>query len=199
MPNESNSQNTSSLQRELVLSALLCLLIVGCRWGIEIPNFKPVMAVAMLAGFVFSRRWLGVATVVAGMLLSDLLLGFYEWQVNVTVYVALVCPLFCGLLMKRWKNQPIKVSTGVLGFAGLSALFFYVTTTLSLWLFFDWYPSTLSGLMTAFAMGLPFLKWTLMGNVFFSVTLFGLVGLASWATRRQLANRGVQPAPIKAG
>ena len=171
--NQPQQSPGSTLLHETILACCLVLLIVGCRWAIDTPNFKPVMAVTLFAGFLFSRRWMGIVTLAAGMLISDTLLGFYEWHVQVTVYFALLFPLVLGLIMKRWKGDSMKLPTGVLGFAGLSAVNFYVLTTIAVWGWSDWYPQTISGLASAFAMGLPFLKWTLAGNLFFSVMLFG--------------------------
>jgi len=187
-------QWNTTLASELIFAAGLALLIIASRWGIDVPNFKPVMAVALLAGFFFKRRWVGALAVVGGMLASDALLGFYQLPVTLTVYAALLSPLLAGIIIKRFSDHPLKMASGVLGFAGLSAVNFYVCTTLAVWYFTPWYPTTLDGLGTAFVLGLPFLKWTMLGNVTFSIILFALAaGVESLTCKR--SDLAIAPRP----
>ncbi|MDG2013848.1 MAG: hypothetical protein P8J33_10100, partial [Pirellulaceae bacterium] len=161
------------------IAAGIVMLIVASRLTIDLPNFKPVMAIAMFAGFLLHRQMLGIGAMVLGMLMADSLIGFYEWQVALVVYAALLLPIFGGLMLRRWKDESLKCATGVLGFAGLAAVNFYVLTTLAVWYFTNWYPTTWEGLGAAFIMGLPFLKWTLLGNTVYSALLFGGLALAA--------------------
>ena len=179
--NSNQSRNVRSLRAEVLLAVFLVLAIAISRWTIDLPNFKPVMAIAMFAGFLFHRPALAFATIFAGLLVSDALIGFYDIRVSMVVYLALLCPVVAGFFVNRWKHNSSKASLGVLGFAGLAAVNFYVLTTLAVWICFDWYPSSFAGLATAFAMGLPFFKWTLMSNIVFCTLLFGSVALVNRA------------------
>ena len=172
------AQPNRSLAIECLIAAGVVILILASRLTIDLPNFKPVMAIAMFAGFLLHRQILGIGAMVTGMLMADSLIGFYEWRVALVVYAALLLPILGGLLLRRWKDDALKCATGVLGFAGLAAVNFYVLTTLAVWYFTNWYPTTWEGLGTAFIMGLPFLKWTLLGNTVYSVLLFGGLALA---------------------
>ncbi len=195
MKNAPTKSAKPQLYRELAIALCLILAVVASRMWIDVPNFKPVMAIALLAGFLFSRRWLGFVTTMAGMLVSDLLIGFYDIRVLLVVYIALVCPLLGGMFMHRWKNQPGRLAGSVVGFGALSALNFYILTTLSVWLCFTWYPPNVAGLGAAFAMGLPFFKWTLFANIVFSTLLFG--GLMA-ARATPLPARRKRPVPFPA-
>ena len=89
----------------------------------------------------------------------------------------MLLPMFAGGVLRRWEEYSPKFLAGVVGFAGLSAVLFYVSTTIAVWLCYPWYGFNAEGLFMAFAYGLPFFKWTLAGNVLFSVLLFGAVAL----------------------
>jgi hypothetical protein len=162
-----------SLFGEIFLAAALAALIVVCRVTIDVPNFQPVMAVAMLSGFLFRRQLAGLLATTAGMLLSDALIGFYDWRLTIVVYAALLLPMLGGRILRRWRTESLRMAAGILGFSGLAAVNFYLATNTAVWLCGGWYPFTLTGLGTALLMGLPFLKWTLSGNLLFAVILFG--------------------------
>lgn len=186
-----------SLRFEIVLAIVLFSLILFSRILIDVPNFKPVMAVAMLAGFLFHRKSLGLATVGMGMLASDCLIGFYDWRVSLVVYAALLLPILAGLSLRGCQDRIAKMFAGVIGFAGLSAILFYVSTTIAVWAFYPWYGKDVSGLLTAFAYGLPFFKWTVAGNVLFSLLLFGMAGLSRSVMDAVSARRAKQLVPVK--
>ena len=178
MKRKSINEGTAArpLSQEFLLAAFIILVIAVSRLMIDLPNFKPVMAIALFSGFLFQRQAIGFFSITVGMLVSDTLVGFYEWQLAMVVYAALLTPMIGGWVLRRWNDDGYKFATGVLGFSGLAAINFYVLTTLAVWGFTSWYPTTWAGLASAFAMGLPFLKWTLLGNSVFAAALFG-----SWA------------------
>jgi len=72
--------------------------------------------------------------------------------------------------------SPARVVTASL-FA--SAVFFFVSN-FSTWAETTLYPKTAAGLMACYVAGLPFLKNTVMGDLFFSTVLFGTY---EWAMR----------------
>ncbi len=175
-----------STTTQLLLATLFVSMIVFCRFWIDVPNFQPVMAIALFVGFLFANRWIAGGTIVAGMLISDLAIGFYDWRLALTVYIALVAPVLLGKLLGKYRQQHLKLATGVIGFAGLSAVSFYLCTNLCVWSCSQWYPQTLSGLGSCLLMGLPFLKWTLASNLVFSTGLFATAGVMSLANSEKL-------------
>lgn len=176
-----DSKSPRPLFQECLLAASIILAIVASRLVIDLPNFKPVMAIALFSGFLFQRQALAAFAIAFGMLAADSLVGFYEWQLAIVVYAALLTPILGGWILRRRNNHGYKFATGVLGLSSLAAINFYVLTTLAVWGFTSWYPTTWVGLGSAFAMGLPFLKWTLLGNTVFSAVLFG-----GWALTQQI-------------
>ncbi len=168
-----------SLKAEIATALGLAGLIVVSRWTIDLPNFQPVMAIAMLAGFLFQRQWLGWASLLAGMLFADSLLGFYDIRLSSIVYLALMLPLLGGLLLRRWQDRPWRFMAGMFGVTSLAAASFYAMTNVAVWWFADWYPPTRAGLGMAMLMGLPFLKWTLLANLTFTPLLFAAASLGT--------------------
>ena len=58
---ETNRKSYRPLSVELTSVLGIVLLILISRLTIDEPNFKPVMALALLAGFLFHRQLLGLA------------------------------------------------------------------------------------------------------------------------------------------
>lgn len=162
---------------ELVAFAGLLILAVASRfWLADIPNFKPIAAIALLSGFLFSRVGLAIALPVLAMLISDQTIGAYEAPIMFAVYGSLaLCPIL-GWAAGRWvqsKKMGWFGQTGVLLSSAVAmSVIFFLTTNLVVWT--QWYERSWQGLVACFVAALPFFKYTLLGNVFFS--LVGLVG-----------------------
>ena len=141
------------------------------------PNFSPVEAVALFAGAYFASRHWALVVPLAAMLLSDLVLakingGLYASWFNsggiVLVYLCVALGVFLGYGLRG------KVSGArVLGYSLLGSALFFVITNFGAWLFDPMYPKTAAGLVAAYAAGIPFFQWTLLGTLFYSAVLFG--------------------------
>lgn len=129
-------------------------------------NFTPVAAMSIFAGYYLKNRW-GALLPLAAMLLSDLFIGFYDWQVMAAVYLSIMLAFFIGKYAsgKKWFYVPIS--------ALASSVLFFLVTNFAVWAFFDWYPHTIAGLAANFTLALPFFRNTLLGDVFYTGVLFG--------------------------
>lgn len=162
-----------SLRDDLLLAAgLVAVAVAGRLLGQETgyPNFNPVASAAMFAGFACSRRWAGLLVAPAAMLLSDAVIGLYDWRMMAVVYAALTAPVGLGWLMQG------RLNVGwVVGGAAGSSLLFFQTTNFAVWAAdgHGMYPHTAAGLLSCYAAGLPFLKGTLAGDLCWSAFLFG--------------------------
>ena len=165
----------------LALAAILVALCVVARLLPHPPNFAPVAAIALLGGVLFAHRWQTVAVVVLGLGVSDWMIGFYSPGVMVVVYASLLMPLAA----RRFLGTPTaaRVATAAVG-AGVG---FFLTTNAAVWYFGTAYPPTVDGLLASYAAGLPFLKWTLAGNLFWSAALFGAYRWSMKSVPRVLA------------
>jgi hypothetical protein len=173
----------------LTISLLVAVIVIG-RAIPHWPNFAPVAAVGLFAGFLFRKKWLALAVPMIGMGISDLLFGgLYDWNIMIFVYAGLSLPALLG----SWVNQTsdenksrfrnfIAKTTRVATVAGSASLFFFIVSNLAVWFFDPMYAVNLKGLVACFAMAIPFFKFTLAGDLFFSMVLFGGFGLASLLT-----------------
>jgi hypothetical protein len=60
----------------------------------------------------------------------------------------------------------------------LGAIQFFLITNYCVWMFSNFYPKTLAGLMACYAAGVPFFWNTLAGDICYSALLFGGLFLA---------------------
>jgi hypothetical protein len=141
------------------------------------PNFTPLAATALFASFFLGRR-LAVLVPLSAMLVSDLFIGFYEWRIMLVVYAALTFPVLFGTFLKdRLRPGPITVS------ALASSIVFFVSTNFAVWLFGSMYGHGFRGLLECYAAAVPFFRYTLAGDLFWSATLFASYALVRYFAR----------------
>jgi hypothetical protein len=151
---------------ELALAMSLVGLDVVARLAPHAPNFTPVAASALFAGAVLRSRALALAVPLAAMLVSDFVLGGYDWRVMGVVYAALALPALLG----RWARAraivlvPLSLS---------SSLLFFATTNFAVWAFSGMYTRDLAGLVHCYVAALPFLQNTVIGDMFWTALLYG--------------------------
>lgn len=175
-----------SLPMALGLGLALVALGVASRLLPHPPNFTPAASIALYAGFLFAHRWAAALTVAAMMLVSDLVIGFAEPAITLAVYAMLILPALLRPLLRRsartgrWRTLgipgPLTLTAAAIG----CSLGFYAVTNFAVWTV--WYDPTLAGLAACYVNALPFLKWTLLGDLAWTGTLF-----ASHALVLQLA------------
>jgi hypothetical protein len=158
----------------------LVVAAVGLRWYFQdIPNFAPVAAVALFAGYLFPSRQLAVMVPISVMLVSDWFLGGYQPLLRLTVYALLATPV----LMRDWLRSRLQASgsatsaaisvVGLLACTLTASVMFFVVTNLVTWVVTPWYPRTLAGLGQCYANAIPFFRYTLAGDATFATVLFG--------------------------
>ena len=158
----------TSLRADLLLVAFLIGLVVAARLLPHTPNVTPIMASALFAGMVLQRRALALLVPLGGMLIGDLAIGFDQWQVMAVVYAALAWPVAIGFLARRYRLSRVIVP------AALScSLLFFATTNLAVWAFSGLYSLDMAGLIQCYVAALPFLKYTVTGDLLWTAVLFG--------------------------
>ena len=159
---------------------------VALRWHFAyLPNFAPVAAIALFAGYFFRSALVGLAVPLLVMLISDTKLGGYHPIMMVTVYTMLALPVAArGFLRKRlaadsasWRKRLANVA-GLVGCAIVASMAFFIATNFATWVFSGMYEHTASGLMRCYVQALPFLRYTLTGDVGFATVLFSGYALA---------------------
>ena len=150
------------------LAALAALVLTAALLRIvpHPPNFAPVMAMGLFAGALLPNRWLALAAPLAALLISDVVLGFYEgmWA----VYLAMMLATAIGFLLREGRT-PLRIAGATL----VGSVIFFVFTNAALWAFGDLYPRTVEGLAACYAAAIPFFANSLAGDALFAALLFG--------------------------
>ncbi len=141
------------------------------------PNFSPITAIALFGGAYFANRNWALLVPLIGLFLSDLLLasmngGLYaSWFSGLGIWIVYGCILLTTAMGFGLRG---KVSGGsVLGYSIAGSVLFFLVTNFSAFAFDPMYPKTSAGLMAAYAAGIPFFKWSVLGTLFYSALLFG--------------------------
>jgi hypothetical protein len=152
---------------ELSLAMSLVGLDVVARLAPHAPNVTPIAASALFAGMVLRSRTLALAVPLSALLLSDLVVGTYDWRIMGVVYAALALPA----LAARWGRARPMVVLAPLVLS--SSLLFFATTNFAVWAFSGMYAHDLHGLMHCYVAALPFLGNTIAGDMLWTTLLFG--------------------------
>ena len=126
------------------------------------PNFTPILGMAVFSGAIISKRIIAYLVPLAAMLLSDLYLGFHA-SMPIIYFSLAVCVLIGTFIEARVSilNSFLSISLGV--------LVFFLITNFMVWYGSGMYESSISGLMTCYFMGLPFVQ-----NTFISSLIYGM-------------------------
>ena len=135
------------------------------------PTFTPLPARPCSPDPSSAAGLLAAGVPLLAMWLSDLVIGGYEPLVMVTVYASLVAPI----VWQGWLRRRVS-ATRVAGAAVTSTLLFFATTNLAVW--YVWYPHTPAGATRCYAAALPFLGYSLSGDLLFAGALFAVYALA---------------------
>jgi len=138
----------------------------------HLPNFTPIGAIALFGGCFIKRKELAYSLPLVILLLSDILIGFHS--ILVFVYFSFLLTVFIGGLIKEVRIL------NILGGALLSSILFYVITNFGVWVVSGMYEMSIKGLIECYVMALPFFRYEILGNIFYSGILFGIFTLLEY-------------------
>lgn len=150
--------------------ASLIALGVGSRLLPHPPNMTAINAIALK-----SRARFGVAGLLipfVSMALSDLIIGFYDWRLLLSVYLSFALVGLFG----RFLQSPTTSRVSVVSLIG--SILFFLTTNAVVWATSAWYPPTLAGLASSYVAGVPFLLSMLVGDLVYTTGLFRIMRTA---------------------
>jgi hypothetical protein len=155
----------------------------------DIPNFAPIAALALFAGYLFADRRLAIWVPLGAMVASDWVIGGYDWRLMAVVYAALSAPALLGPSLRRW--LPIErggggwgSATALVGCSFAASILFFTTTNFAVWALGDMYEHSWAGLTLCYVRALPFFRYTLAGDVLFSSVLFTGFATVQWLGAR---------------
>ncbi len=172
------------------LAFLFGIMVLVCAVYRFIPyDFRPEwlgapqIAMAIFAGSIIKDRKWAFAIPLFSMLLSDLLMqamhmanpsmmpGFYKGQLM--NYVLILSTTVIGFFISQ--NRPGQILAG----AFAAPLVYFLLSNTTVWISGGGYfrPKTFDGFLMTMVDGLPFLKSSLSGTVFFSAVFFSISSL----------------------
>lgn len=170
-------------KEKIILLSAVILMAGLTRLLPHAANFSAITALGLFAAVYLPRRQ-AIAIPLIARLGSDLLIGFFSWPLMIAVYSAHLAGVVLGLWVKRSEEfsstRWMRIGTASIG----SAMIFFLVTNF-VGFYPEYYPQNLSGLLQAYANGLPFLRGTLLSDVGFSVALFGTWQVALYYLQRR--------------
>ena len=169
-------------QARFNLALALCLVMagVGMRLVPHPADFAPVAAIAIFGGAMLPRK-LALWVPALAMVLSDAVIGFYDYRIMAAVWS---CYVLTALASSTWLKKPAIRRGAVLTLAG--SVLFFVATNFAVWAWSSMYAHSWSGLMQCYAMALPFFRNTLLSDAFYTAALFGLYAFAVHLAAKKL-------------
>ena len=159
---------------------ILILLAAASRLLPHPPNFAPVAAIGLFAGAMLDRRAAWTVPFIA-LLLSDLVLGFYQPMGMLWNYLAFAACLLIGSGVLAKHRSLVRISGATLA----SALVFFTLSNFGM-LATGYYPFTWAGVVECYTAAIPFFRYTLAGDLFFAAMLFGSYALATSMARSRV-------------
>ena len=160
-----------------LLLAGLILIAALTRLLPHPPNFSPVEAIALFGGAYFASRLWALAVPLIAMFMSDFALGlvhggvYFDYFASAGFWLVYACIALGTMLGFVFLGK--FGGTRLLGYSLLGSLLFFAVTNFGTWLGSPMYPQTGAGLAAAYAAGIPFLQWTVLGTLFYAAVLFG--------------------------
>ncbi|MGH7193680.1 MAG: DUF6580 family putative transport protein [Candidatus Saccharimonadales bacterium] len=190
------------------VAATIVISAIAMRLVPHIPNFAPVTAAALFGAAYLPRRY-ALITPLLIMAVSDYLLLYVNPFGHPAVDLSHLQPLsamFNGTTAWVWGSFMISGLLGLslrrkpgalrIGATSLTAsVQFFLITNFGVWAA-GAYARDLSGLAASYVAGLPFFRWTALGDLFYTACFFGLYALVlrpeSFALRLSRLRQGRQ-------
>ena len=188
---------TDSKNKKFWIIAIIVLIAALSRLLPHPENFTPIVAMALFSGAYFVNKRFAVIFAMAALFLSDLILNntllrsFYPdteglvifSEYMLWVYGSMFLIVLIGVFLLK-KINGIRVLGGAIG----ASVLFYLITNTGAMIYDPVYTKDLAGWGASMTAGLPFFKNALLGNVIYSVLLFGgYEWVSRLATKRSIA------------
>lgn len=137
-------------------------------------NFAPVTAIALFGAVTFEKRWMSLLLPISLMFVSDFIIAQINGLSVIHHYSAYV---YGGFVLVNILGVISKKNFGtakMLGLSLTSSFIFFLVSNFGVWMDIQsGYARSIQGLLDCYVMGLPFLQWTILGDLIFTTILFG--------------------------
>lgn len=181
---------------------LAVLMIFGgviLRLAPHVPNFAPITATALFGGAYLNKRFAIFVPLIA-IAISDYLLLYFNPYGNPMFDFSKIHPLtamFHSTTLYVWGSFIISGLIGIwlrtrkkpqyiIGATFAASLQFFLITNFGVWAG-GMYSRGLDGLLQSYIMGLPFFKWTILGDFFYTGAFFMIYEFVAKFVSKKLA------------
>lgn len=168
------------INKKYLILTLFILAAACSRFLSPIPNFSPIMAIAIFAGTYFSDKRLAFAVPLLSMFVTDLFLGFHSTMP--AVYISFLLAVFIGFQLRN--NSGI-VRLFLASISG--SVIFFLITNFAVWLTSGMYSMDMPGLINCYTAAIAFYREfgatgsfffnSVAGDLFYNGILFGSYAL----------------------
>lgn len=165
------------MNNKTLLIVLIILIGAFSRIIPHPPNFTAIGAMSILGGLYFGKKYLAFIIPFMAMLISDIILGY---KMSVIVYFSFLIIVPMGIILRKKLSYSSLFKTSIT----VSVIFFLITNFF-VWIFSSpadgiyYCPPNLTGFIKCYTQAIPFFFNTLLGDLFFCFTLFGLYEILS--------------------
>ncbi len=146
------------------------------------PNVVPMTAISLFGSVYLPKRLFFLPLII--LLISDFFIGFYGTDMFY-VYGSFLLTGILGLWLRLHK-KPLTI----FGSALFSSILFFLITNFGVWAPpNNWYPHNFSGLIQSYTMAIPFFRNSLIGDLGYTIILFGGYELAQRFAKKYLPQK----------
>ncbi len=172
------------MQRNILRLIFAIILIAFGSLGrillLDLPNVETLTVASLLAGGVLGGFY-ALIVPVAVVAITDLYIG--NTNILIFTWAAWAIIGLLGMVLRKKEKTSFKFIFSITGLGIGASLFFYLYTNFGVWLLTSLYDKTFSGLLMCYYMGLPFLKYSLTGNlIIVPLVSFIFVGVAKFVS-----------------
>jgi len=168
--NKNQSEETHNLAVDcLVFVLLVAFGAIGRHLTMDWPNFTPLAAVSVFAGFYFRRLSVALLVPLAAMAIANVWLPTYN---NMFLATACYAAFFLPVLLPRLLKSAAKPAQAV-AYVLAPALVFFLVTNFAVWATSSIYERSFAGLVECYTLAIPFFRTQLAGDLFYLAVVFG--------------------------
>lgn len=165
---------------------LIAILIISfgilTRLMPHAPNIAAIGALMLFGGAYLPKKLIFIPFL--PLIISDFIIGFYGIDMFY-VYGSYLITLLLGYWV-RFHKTPFFVLGGSL----LSSILFFIITNFGVWAPpNNWYPHNISGLIQSYTLAIPFFRNSLLGDLGYTILLFGGYELAQRFSRKFMTQK----------
>jgi len=151
--------------KKIIYPLFIIIIATVARLLPHPPNFSPIAAMALFGGVYFNKKYALIIPLIV-LFISDIFLGFHS--TIPFVYGSFLITGLIGLWLKNHRDFK-SILTGTL----LSSVLFFIITNFGVWLVGNLYLKNITGLSQSYFMAIPFFRYSLVGDLFYTGIFFG--------------------------